>query len=86
METFDQTNVFSSGCMRCHTVTQNDFLWSLAINAYRDKSGLNPTTISALKGLSDLQKSAIAANEAQLRKSTTKPAGKAGKKTSPQNK
>ncbi len=44
METFDQSSIFT-GCMNCHNATAhpngpgtpgNDFLWSLAINAYPD--------------------------------------------------
>jgi len=34
LETWDQTNI-RNGCMNCHTAVQNnDFLWSLQMNAY----------------------------------------------------
>jgi hypothetical protein len=34
LETWDQTNI-RAGCMNCHTATQNnDFLWSLSMNAF----------------------------------------------------
>lgn len=106
LETFDQSSIFT-GCMNCHNATAhpqgptqpgNDFLWSLAVNAYPPpgsvsqttlaarKSGLHPTTIAAFKSLLALQKNAVAANKAQLRKSTRKPAPKDYKNTPPQNK
>lgn len=35
LETWDQTNI-RDGCMNCHTQTQsNDFVWSLAMNAFQ---------------------------------------------------
>jgi hypothetical protein len=34
LETWDQTNI-RTGCMNCHNAVQNnDFLWSLQMNAY----------------------------------------------------
>ena len=106
LETFDQSSIFT-GCMNCHNATAhpggpgtpgNDFLWSLAINAYAPPSakprarlaagrpGEHPSTIAALKKLLALQQSAVAANKAQLKKSTTKPSPKGNKKTTPQYK
>lgn len=91
METFDQSSIFS-GCMNCHNATAhpnggstpgNDFLWSLAINAYAAPSALeaalakprlHPSSLAALKTLSALQSGAIAKNKALL---------KAAKKASP---
>jgi hypothetical protein len=83
METFDQTAV-GSGCMACHDLTangqtpegkrlQNDFLWSLAVNAW-PPPGTAPALLAAqavssardqsLKALSELMQSAVAANQA----------------------
>lgn len=95
LETFDQTSIFT-GCMNCHNATAhpnnaktgNDFLWSLAVNAYpppasatnvalaAGRSGVNPTTIAAFKSLAALQKSAVAANKARILKSAKKPEAK----------
>jgi len=98
LETFDQSSIFQ-GCMSCHNITQpNDFLWSLAVNAYAPPSknptarlaagrpGQHPSTIAALKKLLALQESAVAANKAQLKKSAMKAAPKSNKKTAPQYK
>jgi hypothetical protein len=86
METFDQGSIFS-GCMNCHNFTAHpkgkstgdDFLWSLAINAYAPPpppsvkitsvgQGLAPSTVAAFKSLVALQKSAIQTNKAALAK------------------
>lgn len=105
LETFDQQKV-GTGCMNCHNATAhpggsstgNDFLWSLAVNAYpppegvsnkllaAGKSGLNPSTIKALKALAALQLSAVQTNKALMKKSAPKPGKKpSGKsKTAPQ--
>jgi hypothetical protein len=108
LETFDQGSV-TTGCMNCHNATAhpqgpklpgNDFLWSLAINAYPPpsslphaalmarRSGVNSSTIAALKSLAALQKGAIAANEVLMKKPSKKPAGKhkAAPSAEPQNK
>lgn len=40
LETWDQTNI-NNGCMSCHTITQsNDFVWSLAMNAFQASPSL----------------------------------------------
>jgi hypothetical protein len=58
METFDQGAVFS-GCMNCHNLTAhpngasspgNDFLWSLAVNAYPDVAPAPAAAMQAAKG------------------------------------
>lgn len=91
LETFDQSSIFT-GCMNCHNATAHpnnaptgdDFLWSLAVNAFpppegasrlalaAHTSGVNPSTIAALKSLAALQKSTVAANKARMLKSTKK--------------
>jgi hypothetical protein len=47
LETWDQTNI-RTGCMNCHTIVQNnDFLWSLQINAFTPAQvsfGLRPAS------------------------------------------
>jgi hypothetical protein len=94
METFDQTSIYS-GCMNCHNATAhpngpkspgNDFLWSLAVNAYappsptgltaaaKARSRVAPSSLAAFNALAALQKSAIAQNKARLK--MTKPAAK----------
>ena len=99
METFDQSSI-SKGCMSCHNFTAhpngsgspgNDFLWSLAINAYappapagltaaaRARSRFAPSSVAAFKGLAALQHSAITENKVLLKKS--KPAAKPKAKT-----
>jgi hypothetical protein len=95
LETFDQTSIFT-GCMNCHNATAhpggaatgNDFLWSLAVNAYpppesatkaalrMNRSGVNPTTLAAFKSLAALQKSAIEANQVRMLRSVKKRIGK----------
>jgi hypothetical protein len=56
METFDQGSIFS-GCMNCHNLTAhasgdsspgNDFLWSLAVNAYPDVTVAGAAPAAAL--------------------------------------
>jgi hypothetical protein len=63
METFDQGFIFR-GCMNCHNATAhitnsqcgsncgnvpgNDFLWSLAVNAYPDATVTGPPPVEAL--------------------------------------
>jgi hypothetical protein len=56
METFDQNSIFA-GCMNCHNLTAhpngdstpgNDFLWSLAVNAYPDVTVAGPAPAGAL--------------------------------------
>jgi hypothetical protein len=99
METFDQTSIYS-GCMNCHNATAhpngpkstgNDFLWSLAVNAYappsatgltaaaKARSRVAPSSLAAFNALAALQKSAIAQNKARLK--MTKPAAKPKTKT-----
>ena len=94
METFDQNSV-SKGCMNCHNFTAHpsgpgspgdDFLWSLAVNAYappapagltaaaKARSRFAPSSVAAFKGLAALQHSAITENKARMKK--TKPAAK----------
>jgi hypothetical protein len=84
LETFDQTSVFS-GCMNCHNFTAhpngpgspgNDFLWSLAINAYPDggtaaasltaarETRFNPSTLAALEAFLALKRGEFTRNEA----------------------
>lgn len=93
METFDQSSIFS-GCMNCHNFTAhpngpgspgNDFLWSLAINAYAPpapaglrgvragQTRLAPSTLAAIKEMVALQKSAIQNNKAALAKQKKQP-------------
>jgi hypothetical protein len=73
METFDQAAV-GTGCMNCHNATaSNDFLWSLAVNAW-PPPGTAPGLLAAaatssardqsLRELSDLMQSAVKANQA----------------------
>lgn len=94
METFDQNSV-SKGCMNCHNFTAHpngpgspgdDFLWSLAVNAYappapagltaaaKARSRFAPSSVAAFKGLAALQHSAITENKVRMKK--TKPAAK----------
>jgi hypothetical protein len=94
METFDQTSIYS-GCMNCHNATAhptgpkstgNDFLWSLAVNAYapppptglaaaaKARSRVAPSSLAAFNALAALQKNAIAQNKVRMQK--TKPAAK----------
>jgi len=94
METFDQNSV-PKGCMNCHNFTAhpngpgtpgNDFLWSLAVNAYappapagltaaaKARSRFSPSSVAAFKGLAALQHSAITENKVRMKK--TKPAAK----------
>jgi hypothetical protein len=94
METFDQNSV-SKGCMNCHNFTAHpngpgspgdDFLWSLAVNAYappapagltaaaKARSRFSPSSVAAFKGLAALQQSAITENTVRLKK--MKPAPK----------
>jgi hypothetical protein len=94
METFDQNSV-SKGCMNCHNFTAHpngpgspgdDFLWSLAVNAYappasagltaaaKARSRFSPSSVAAFKGLAALQQSAITENKVRLKK--MKPAPK----------
>lgn len=95
METFDQGDVFY-GCMSCHnftahpsgpTSTGNDFLWSLAINAWAPpspggratlaaKQRLAPSTLAAFKSLAAMQHGAIRKNKADLAKTKSKPKSK----------
>jgi len=102
METFDQKSIFS-GCMNCHNSTAhpnggstpgNDFLWSLAINAYAPpaapgatlaarRSRLAPSTLAAIKSLESLQRTAIRNNKAYLK---AHPATKSKAKPAPKNK
>jgi len=101
METFDQTSI-TFGCMNCHNFTAhpnrdktgNDFLWSLAINAYSPpppqgsllaarQSRLAPSTLAAFKSLEALQRSAIKDNAAFLK---AHPATKSKAKPAPKNK
>ncbi len=92
METFDQGSIYQ-GCMYCHNFTAhpggkangNDFLWSLAINAYPDQAGVqavakgrggfNPTSVAAFNSLSALQQSALKLNSKAPNKKK-KPAAK----------
>jgi len=94
METFDQGSV-GTGCMSCHNSTAhpngpgspgNDFLWSLAINAYappapagltaaaKARARFAPSSVAAFKGLAALQHGAITQNKVLLKKA--KPAAK----------
>jgi hypothetical protein len=93
METFDQSSIYS-GCMNCHNATAHpsgaatgdDFLWSLAVNAYappaptgltaaaKARSRFAPSSVASFKGLAALQHSAITENKVHLKK--TKPAAK----------
>ena len=94
METFDQGRP-ELGCMSCHNFTAhpngpgspgNDFLWSLAVNAYappapagltaaaKARSRFAPSSVAAFKGLAEMQHNAIAQNKALMKK--TKPAAK----------
>jgi hypothetical protein len=73
METFAQ-NFIGEGCMNCHNITAhisnhndgtapgNDFLWSLAVNAYPDVKGpqgrFNPSITTAFDALNALLRSA----------------------------
>jgi hypothetical protein len=102
METFDQTSIFT-GCMNCHNATAhpngdskpgNDFLWSLAINAYAPPAQLGatlaarqarlaPSTVAAFKSLEALQRTAITNNKAFLK---AHPAAKPKAKTAPKDK
>jgi hypothetical protein len=90
METFDQSSI-GTGCMNCHnftahpngpTSTGNDFLWSLAVNAYPDvtpsptataaarrgqQSRSHPSTAAALKLLVAMQRTALEQNKAKAR-------------------
>jgi len=56
LETWDQTNI-RTGCMNCHTIVQNnDFLWSLQMNAFTPTQvsfGLRPASpaVSELRAL-----------------------------------
>jgi hypothetical protein len=82
METFDQTSIIG-GCMNCHNITAhpgnkpvgNDFLWSLAVNAYpdvvaptaalaRSRSRFNPSTDLAFKALLELKRNEFIENKA----------------------
>lgn len=82
LETFDQGSIFT-GCMNCHNATAHpsgqptgdDFLWSLAVNAYPDiptprgalatpQSHLNSSTVAAFHALVALQRRALAENKA----------------------
>ncbi len=108
METFDQ-NVIFTGCMNCHNATAhpngpgstgNDFLWSLAINAYAPpppklahaklkatpKSGMAPSSVAAFKALASLQHQAIAENKAALKKAQTAPKSKTKTTEKPKDK
>ena len=94
METFDQGSI-GTGCMSCHNFTAhpngpkspgNDFLWSLAVNAYappapagltaaaKARARFAPSSVAAFKGLAGLQRGAITQNKALMKK--TKPAAK----------
>jgi hypothetical protein len=78
METFDQGSIFS-GCMNCHNITAhqsggstpgNDFLWSLAVNAFPlptppsagalapEQRGLDASSATAFEALNALLRSA----------------------------
>ena len=92
METFDQSSIYS-GCMNCHNATAhpsgaatgNDFLWSLAVNAYAPPAAANltamakararvaPSSFAAFQSLIKLQHDAITQNKKLLK---TKPAAK----------
>jgi hypothetical protein len=56
LETWDQTNI-RTGCMNCHTIVQNnDFLWSLQMNAFspaQTSFGMRPASpaVSDLRAL-----------------------------------
>jgi hypothetical protein len=83
METFSQRDVFG-GCMFCHNATAhpggkpqgNDFLWSLAVNAYPDAAAsaaalaaghprFNASSIAALESLAELLRDEAARNKAK---------------------
>jgi hypothetical protein len=92
METFDQSRI-GTGCMNCHnftahpngpTSTGNDFLWSLAVNAYpdtmsptaasarlRSQPQVHSSTTAAFKSLIALQRRAIEENKAKAKAATT---------------
>jgi hypothetical protein len=73
METFDQAAV-GTGCMACHNATaSNDFLWSLAVNAWPPPGtapallaarAVSPERDQSLRELSELMQSAVKANQA----------------------
>jgi len=88
METFDQSSIYS-GCMNCHNFTAhpngpgspgNDFLWSLAVNAYappapaglaaaaKARSRVAPSSLAAFQAMAALQKNAITQNKALMKK------------------
>ena len=94
METFDQGSIFS-GCMNCHNFTAhpngpgtpgNDFLWSLAVNAWAppgpaglrgtraSQARLPSSTLKAFKEMEALQKDAIKTNKTVLAKPNRQPA------------
>jgi hypothetical protein len=90
METFDQTNI-TSGCMNCHNITAHplnkptgdDFLWSLAVNAYPDvaaparamaraRSRFNPSTDAAFNELLKLKRNEATQNRTKAPAKTTR--------------
>jgi hypothetical protein len=90
METFSQGSIFG-GCMFCHNATAHpqgnaqgdDFLWSLAVNAYRDTAqpaaalaaghpGFNSSSIAAFESLAELLRGVAAEKKAKTQE-TTKP-------------
>jgi hypothetical protein len=85
LETFDQVSILT-GCMNCHNATAHpggaasgdDFLWSLAVNAYPDvkplpgalatrQSHFNPASIAAFKALEALKGREAAENKARVK-------------------
>jgi hypothetical protein len=100
METFDQGSIYS-GCMNCHNFTAhpggsakgNDFLWSLAVNAYappasatltataKARSRVAPSSFAAFQALAQLQHQALTQNKKLLKaKPDAKPKAKAPSK------
>jgi hypothetical protein len=97
METFDQSSIYS-GCMNCHNFTAhpngpgtpgNDFLWSLAVNAYappasagltataKARARVAPSSLAAFQAMANLQKNTITQNKLLMKKSAAKPKAKA---------
>jgi len=80
METFDQGSIFT-GCMNCHNAAAHpggdDFLWSLAVNAYPPASGtgllatarsrFKPSTLAALRSLAALKHREFTQNNAKAK-------------------
>jgi hypothetical protein len=91
LETFDQVKV-GTGCMNCHNATAhpggaangNDFLWSLAVNAWAPptvaphgalalgKPRLADSTLASFKSLKGLLDSAVTTNKAMLKSAEAK--------------